>query len=1710
MHSLSSNHRVFTNPHLVLWLLLAGSTSIPAGATIIRPPLFVFKNINDTNAHINTHQNAVNQSLKQHFGNIPGGFAGFGLGISKTTNPYIGLGAVAPLSSTTSATTGQPLNSSNLRPNITRQSLASDAFVKSQIAASRWLPGGENFPDAFNDRGSVVSSTGNVTVTPTSSQQIGNFNLQTAVINGAYQYVNDLDASHTIAVHSPFDVQANASGSADNTTDTAEVRVDLQWVGNLSHPGNAYDGGPAGTGAVDIFSFDIQGNAAAQYFSPNGSGNNSNQQPGLPDLPDLPTLPSFNNQPVPTELRNGNSYSQPGYYTNNNYSQNNRHINKYLSNGSISAAWLQANSTGSNINKYHPNGLISTAWLQANRGSTNSNSQNGSLYALNQASSATDQRWLTAIKKQQGVQEYLDYGGPSSSPTLKGIHRITTFTSTNQAELNAWIKQNGGQKPSTIGSQVNIVSNSISNGTQFSTRKNYIDRQNNNVAAKNPYEQVVNPFGYNAVAGKNPGSAETRLASYQGSAGSSRELGTRLVGDKIVKSTSNTLGGYRKDLSSGVFNAYNDTERSFDNSGYKNGTDIRGDALSTENFGSGIQGLGDNGRQAYFDKQATRELNESIRLQNTRDNIAKIEQAEAAAKARAIAEEKARQAERARAEEVIRLAKIETRKNTRIGTIPLTQAQQDEAFNKLWEPTSRAIEKNKAIAARNAERRRLAKIKAAESEERNLTHAERKAKIDADFEQRFGKGKSYFDTTGDENSEKPSVEGLISGFQDAWNQTKEILVEGVVNPILGIGAKVTKTLGTASEPFVDANTKVIRSLDNSTEGVQEFLSEASNKLDSYPKFVRDNGDQAGEVALHATESLVDSFIIDLGIEGRVKERTILETPEDIYNFLGDIFGETSEVIGGLISEPFNSLLNPYEDYLNLPASQWHTIPDSVRQDAQFQESKMIQLVANNPEMTNQQKEALFRGISGTQVGTGPSLRKILTGDLKGGVGWPSEIIEGTLAEDNVLLPIAIAGSAAYTLLHPLDNTDRVVATGKSAVGGVGEGLQTIGGFVKDVFVGAYDMTADVVNMSPENKKIAIKAIITTIGVTLREEFTAYDDPDYINSAELFTEILLPKGKKVATETIDYWSDEGNRKLAAREINKIIDEVEAEFHADPDKFLQGVVRSSTKALTFEGATLGTGKLIKLGGKALANSAKGEEGMVIVREYFAGGAKQANRGDVVVDQYGTVKLKDTGQHIGIEKAVPESQAALAQRELRQEIKNKTAALTKDPVVPRKPVAPASDFPFEKYGIPKGAAAEAQIALDKNNAVFDIQSGNKHAAAQWEKGNVLSKPEHAKAAKSYSDADSVLHPNSKNIKPDELGKVASYKPVPLSEVDLPSYSKEMQRDIVSRHEHHTKDYISMREMAEKSVPEGRVYRPVGTTTDEVLISAPNALRDRGVVRSSSGDVIGFYDDIALELFPGGSKYLKGTELLLDGTGKVPTLKLDSNFLKASNPKLRYEDGYIKTAIKTTTDPNTGKKVVSGGETVGRYNHAEITMDKNGFLYDNITKKPFVPDIDGGIFKDKTTGEILTGGRYIAVQNDILKAGEKFANSTNPLANIRSHGDTGLGNDVSILAPYAFVVEGKSASSASKRISNEINELGVTRLSAGEAPKFIENPAYKNIYSGNEFQRELVKNNAIQLANNKAKIKLLQDYLRKNERKFNKDEIEQALRDIDRNNSN
>ena len=318
------------------------------------------------------------------------------------------------------------------------------------------------------------------------------------------------------------------------------MRVNMQWIGTYSHPEDAYDGPPSGSGAIDIFTFDIEGNAAAQYFSPNGNGG-SNQQPGLPNLPTLPPLPDFGDQQIPSELGGQqNPYGGPGYYYNNPYSGPSSY-NPYNPTVYVNPNYNPYNpNPGFNPYQsiYQPTGAPDTSAYLAVAGGSWHDVKNQSQFDIS---------WMTEIQRQHGVQDFLDYGSFSSasSASLRGIYRPLKLTAVNQAELNAYIKATGNI-PSTIATQINVLSSSPGGVTSFASLDDYANRNQGENQKTSTYQPPTNPFGYDSFAGTNEGSNSSRNRSYQGTDSSPAEFGGAPTQNPLGYNNGPTTGSPRK------------------------------------------------------------------------------------------------------------------------------------------------------------------------------------------------------------------------------------------------------------------------------------------------------------------------------------------------------------------------------------------------------------------------------------------------------------------------------------------------------------------------------------------------------------------------------------------------------------------------------------------------------------------------------------------------------------------------------------------------------------------------------------------------------------------------------------------------------------------------------------------------------------------------------------------------------------------------------------------------------------------------------------------------------------------------------------------------------------------------------------------------------------------------------------------------------------
>jgi hypothetical protein len=155
------------------------------------------------------------------------------------------------------------------------QSIANDPFIRQGIDRANFEPGGKYFN--FRDRGTIISRSGGFRITPTSTVSLGSYSLQNGILAGRYQYVNDLDDAHPISVHNPYtnDVHDTAGDRQRNQGSQSSYQFD--YTGQELHPGDGYDGPPAGAGARDIYTYEIQGIATALYVQPPSTIQNADQ-----------------------------------------------------------------------------------------------------------------------------------------------------------------------------------------------------------------------------------------------------------------------------------------------------------------------------------------------------------------------------------------------------------------------------------------------------------------------------------------------------------------------------------------------------------------------------------------------------------------------------------------------------------------------------------------------------------------------------------------------------------------------------------------------------------------------------------------------------------------------------------------------------------------------------------------------------------------------------------------------------------------------------------------------------------------------------------------------------------------------------------------------------------------------------------------------------------------------------------------------------------------------------------------------------------------------------------------------------------------------------------------------------------------------------------------------------------------------------------------
>nr|VFK66539.1 MAG: Protein of unknown function (DUF1020) [Candidatus Kentron sp. UNK]VFK68439.1 MAG: Protein of unknown function (DUF1020) [Candidatus Kentron sp. UNK] len=143
-------------------------------------------------------------------------------------------------------------------------------FIKNETDLTRWEPDGDRFPSHFSNRGYVEAHTrsGEFVYGYTPTVRVGSFLIQSATLAADYRYTINLSSYHPISVHSPFSHTATANFASQAKDELTETNINLAWDALMKHPDDGYDGAPGGAYARDEFSFDIDGFASQQKFSP--------------------------------------------------------------------------------------------------------------------------------------------------------------------------------------------------------------------------------------------------------------------------------------------------------------------------------------------------------------------------------------------------------------------------------------------------------------------------------------------------------------------------------------------------------------------------------------------------------------------------------------------------------------------------------------------------------------------------------------------------------------------------------------------------------------------------------------------------------------------------------------------------------------------------------------------------------------------------------------------------------------------------------------------------------------------------------------------------------------------------------------------------------------------------------------------------------------------------------------------------------------------------------------------------------------------------------------------------------------------------------------------------------------------------------------------------------------------------------------------------
>ena len=143
--------------------------------------------------------------------------------------------------------------------------IATDPFITKNTDKNTFEPGGRNHLFG-SGRGVVSDRTGDISVVPTGNLQIGNLQIEQALIQGQYGYKTKF-SGHGHEVHAPF----SNSNSRNKSEEQGQALIgftsyQMDWQGVEVHPSDGYDGPQGGgypkpTGARDEYSYNVNGSA---------------------------------------------------------------------------------------------------------------------------------------------------------------------------------------------------------------------------------------------------------------------------------------------------------------------------------------------------------------------------------------------------------------------------------------------------------------------------------------------------------------------------------------------------------------------------------------------------------------------------------------------------------------------------------------------------------------------------------------------------------------------------------------------------------------------------------------------------------------------------------------------------------------------------------------------------------------------------------------------------------------------------------------------------------------------------------------------------------------------------------------------------------------------------------------------------------------------------------------------------------------------------------------------------------------------------------------------------------------------------------------------------------------------------------------------------------------------------------------------------------